>query len=368
MRRLLRGLPKAWPGFSTLLFFVLIRQITCEDLTEVVPTLTSLGSLGPFTPPADCFTTSAWRSSKFFDDSNQSGVFQTRFFTRWYVGCNVDDETGEVNTCCPPRYKTWGFYAPGVCPQGYSTVPNNVVNPWVGDQRGTVCCPVVKDPSTLLLTDAAFATGFINPLDRDPVSISCYEWASSATSKNIVYQGNFNARAIIVFGESLTSLTFKFAQSSGDLPTERPPTSTSSNTAGSTTDSDTTPSSTAEGSPSPGSTTESGAAETGPGGPSTVSSSSSTSSSGASATDSSASQSQAGEGGRKSGLSGGAIAGIAIGVSVPVIAAAVFFAYRLGRRRDDVPVVPIYNDPQAKEGEGYGYHAGPNTAVQDQWS
>ncbi|KAK6360041.1 hypothetical protein TWF696_001160 [Orbilia brochopaga] len=376
-RRLLPVLSWTYPSFSTLLSSLLLFQrIICEDLTEIVPTLTSLGSLVPFTPPADCFTTSLWRSSKFFDDSNQSGVFQTRFFTRWYVGCNVDLDSGEPNTCCPPRYNTWGFYAPGACPQGYSTVPNNAVNPWVGDQRGTVCCPIVRDPSTILLTAAAFATAYVNPLDRDPISISCFEWASSSTSKSIVYQGNFNARAIVVFGSQLTSVTFRFAQAVDGLSTQQPPTSpVSSGAAESTVDSDPKSSSTtAEENPSPGSTTSSGAIETGPGDYKTASSSTPTSLDDASATDSSASasQNQSGEGGGRTGLSGGAIAGIAIGVSIPVIAVAAFVAYRLGRRGNDVPIVPIYNDPRPKEGEGqpyvYNYHAGPNTNVQDRWS
>ncbi|KAJ6260810.1 hypothetical protein Dda_5040 [Drechslerella dactyloides] len=337
--------PSTHMSYSILLFFLLLgQQVVCEDLTEITPIITSLGSLAPFTPPADCFTTSLWRSSRFYDDSNQSGLSQTRFFSRWYVGCNVDDDTGEINTCCPPRYRTWGFYAPGVCPQGYSTVPTNNVNPWVGDQRGTVCCPIVKDPSTIRLLTADFVTSFINPLNRDPISISCFEWASSSTSRGIVFQGNYNARAIIVFGSQLTSVTFQFAEADGSLPTPTPATSSTSSSSAGNTSSEPLPTSGEP--PSPGSST-SGATETGSSlGSSSAGSPSTTDSS------SSASQNQGSEGSRRTGLSGGAIAGIAIGVAVPVIAIAAYIAYRLGRRKDDIPVVPIYNDPRPKEGEG----------------
>ncbi|KAK6523380.1 hypothetical protein TWF281_001360 [Arthrobotrys megalospora] len=59
---------------------------------------------------------------------------------------------------------------------------------------------------------------------------------------------------------------------------------------------------------------------------------------------------------KKSSLSGGAIAGIVIGVTVPVLAIAGFLGYRLYRRRrlPDVPIVPIENDPGFKEVGGIG--------------
>ncbi|KAK6538357.1 hypothetical protein TWF694_011237 [Orbilia ellipsospora] len=57
----------------------------------------------------------------------------------------------------------------------------------------------------------------------------------------------------------------------------------------------------------------------------------------------------------KSGLSGGAIAGIVVGVSVPVIAIIAFVAYKMGTRNrlPDAPVVPIYNDPSRKDFGAY---------------
>ncbi|KAK6526581.1 hypothetical protein TWF694_005163 [Orbilia ellipsospora] len=102
------------------------------DLQEVVPTLTSFGSLAPFTPPADCFSPTVWTTIRDLNGLVVSGSAPvTRFFTRWYVGCNIDRDTGEYNTCCPPNYNTWGFYVLGGCPAGYSTITSAGVNPWV---------------------------------------------------------------------------------------------------------------------------------------------------------------------------------------------------------------------------------------------
>ncbi|KAF3914640.1 hypothetical protein AA313_de0202980 [Arthrobotrys entomopaga] len=53
----------------------------------------------------------------------------------------------------------------------------------------------------------------------------------------------------------------------------------------------------------------------------------------------------------KSGLTGGAIAGIVVGVAVPVIVIIAFVAYKMGTRDrlPDAPVVPINNDPSRKD-------------------
>ncbi|KAF3932447.1 hypothetical protein ABW19_dt0201747 [Dactylella cylindrospora] len=321
-----------------------------EDLTDVVPTLTHLGSLAPFTPPADCFSASVWTTNRFYDDRSTSGVFQSRFFTRWYFGCNIDGDTGEYNTCCPPNFNTWGFYAPGACPQGYSTMLSGAINPWVGDVRGTVCCPSIKSPSGKTLGGNGFATSYINPLDRDPISISCFEWEDDTTTSDTVYMANLNARALIVFGEELTGVTF--AELTQDTSSRRATSSTprSSSTSSSESESESeTSTSESESSPSPGSTSSPGASETDS--ESRVKSSSSSSGS-PSETSQLIGENQSGG---KSGLSGGAIAGIAIGVSLPVIGIAVFVAYRLGSRkhRAEMPTVPIYNDPTDKT-DGFG--------------
>ncbi|EWC48020.1 hypothetical protein DRE_02599 [Drechslerella stenobrocha 248] len=336
-----------------LVFF--LGRALAEDLTTIVPVLTSLGTLSAFTPPTNCFSTSIWRTSRFYDDSNQSGNLQTRFFTRWYVGCNINQDTGEYNTCCPPQFNTWGFYAPGVCPSGYTSLGGNLANPWVGDQRGTVCCPVVQTPTTVQLTSAAFVTSNINPLTRSPISISCFEWSDDSTTSGTIYQGNYNARAIIVFESQLTSPTFQFAQfggSDGGNSISRPR-ATSSSSARSTSESTSEESSSTEPetTPSPGSTSST-TIETGLSESTTLRSSLSD----PNATASPQGKTE-GEGG-KSGLSGGAIAGIAIGVAIPVVAIAVFVAYRMGRRKEDMPSVPIYNDPTFKEGGGIaqGHH------------
>ncbi|KAK6510274.1 hypothetical protein TWF481_004991 [Arthrobotrys musiformis] len=333
-----------------LLSLLFVTRVLSVDLTEVVPTLTTFGSLAPFTPPADCFSRSIWSTSRFYDNVNAASTYVSRFFTRWYIGCNIDRDTGEYNTCCPPGYNTWGFYAPGDCPQGYSTLLNNAANPWIGDQRGTVCCPSIKSPSGKTLGGAGFVTSFLNPLARDPISISCFEWDDDTSTSGTVFQANYNARAIIVFGEDITSLgTFQFLSLTNGESTTRATTPASSRPAESTSEPELSSSTSSENtittSPSPGSTTSAGASQTG---------TSSSSSSATSETSTATSQpNDNGVGSGKKQLSGGAIAGIAIGVAVPVIALIAFIAYKLGRTRDDVPIVPIHNDPSTKE-MGYG--------------
>ncbi|KAF3912433.1 hypothetical protein ABW20_dc0101903 [Dactylellina cionopaga] len=337
------------------LLWRLVPSVLAEDLTSIVPTLTSLGTLAHFTPPPDCFSRSIWTTDRFYDNANPSSVFQKRFFTRWYVGCNVDDETGDYNTCCPPNYNTWGFYAPGVCPDGYSTMLNVAANPWVGDQLGTVCCPSIKSPSGKTFGGAGFATAYINPLNRDPISISCFEWDDEITTSGTVFQANYNGRAIIVFDTQLTSVTFQFAQLTEDTSTRKTTPASSSKSIDSSSGSETQPSSSALDSSttttaSPGSTTTPGARQTG----SESTTSSPVSSSGSTTSDSPSSTADTntdggGGGGGGAKLSGGAIAGIVIGVTIPIIAIAVFIAYKLGRKRMDVPVVPLYNDPLNKE-------------------
>ncbi|KAK6352010.1 hypothetical protein TWF718_005159 [Orbilia javanica] len=339
-----------------LLFHSFAFLVLCEDLTEVVPTLTTFGSLAPFTPPADCFSRSVWSTSRFYDTGNSAGTLASRFFTRWYIGCNIDKNTGEYNSCCPPEYQTWGFYAPGVCPAGYTTLLTNAINPWIGDQRGTVCCPDFKLPSGKTLGGAAFATSsniIFNPLaPRDPVSISCFQWDDDTSTSGTIFQANYNARAIIVFGEEITGLgTFQFLpitdegttsesrRSTPAVSTSSPRTTSSESESSSSTSEDTVTTT-----PSPGPITSPGPRQT--------DSSSSPSSSSESPTDTSQSNLNS-EGGGKRQLSGGAIAGIAIGVAIPVIAGIAFLAYKMGRGRQDVPIVPIYNDPENKEA-GYG--------------
>ncbi|KAK6338548.1 hypothetical protein TWF730_002611 [Orbilia blumenaviensis] len=333
------------------IFLLFTSQVIAIDLTLVTPTLTTFGSLAAFTPPADCFSRSIWWTSRFYDNINAESTFVSRFFTRWYIGCNINSDTGEYNTCCPPNYNTWGFYALGVCPEGYSTVPNNAANPWIGDQRGTVCCPSIKSPSGKTLGGAGFVTSFVNPLARDPISISCFEWDDDITTSGKVFQANYNARAIIVFGDEITGLgTFQFQQLPDRVTTTRPTggVSSSSSTGAESTlrpqpNPTTSEDNTTSSSPSPGSTTSAGASQTG-------------TSLGTITTETSTStphpNSGGGAGGSK-GLGGGAIAGIAIGVAVPVITAIAFVAYKLGRGRQDIPIVPIHNDPSTKE-MGYG--------------
>ncbi|RVD81434.1 uncharacterized protein DFL_009298 [Arthrobotrys flagrans] len=90
--------------------------------------------------------------------------------------------------------------------RGYASILNNGVNPWVGDQRGTVCCPEIKSPAGITFTTANCVTTFINPLARDPINISCFEWDDDRSSNGTGFQANYNARAIIVFGLGITSL------------------------------------------------------------------------------------------------------------------------------------------------------------------
>ncbi|KAK6499488.1 hypothetical protein TWF506_004118 [Arthrobotrys conoides] len=344
--------PKHIILLSLLLF--LTTPTLSVDLTEVIPTLTSFGSLpASFTPPPNCFSRSIWSTSRFYDNANSASTFVSRFFTRWYIGCNIDKDTGEYNTCCPPRYNTWGFYAPGACPRGYTSLLNNAANPWVGDQRGTVCCPDIKSPAGKTLGGAGFVTSFINPLARDPISISCFEWDDDSSTSGTVFQANYNARAIIVFGEEVTAGTFQFLGLSEGGTTSRATTSASSSSVQtSSSDPESTPSTSEDintTTPSPGSTT--------PPIPSQTQSSSSTTTSETPTSTSPLNDNDGGGGGKKQ-LSGGAIAGIVIGVAIPIVAVVAFIAYRMGRNRQDVPSIPIHNDPENKD-MGFG-------GVQDQ--
>ncbi|KAF3175542.1 hypothetical protein TWF225_002770 [Orbilia oligospora] len=333
-----------------LLLLFLTTPALSVDLTEVVPTLTSFGSLPAFTPPANCFSRSIWSTSRFYDNVNSASTFVTRFFTRWYIGCNTDKVNGGYNTCCPPKYNTWGFYAPGACPGGYTSLLNVAANPWIGDQRGTVCCPDIKSPAGTTLGGAGFATSFINPLARDPISISCFEWDDDVSTSGTVFQANYNARAIIVFGEEVTG-TFQFLGLTDDSGTATRATSpASSSSVQNTPDPESTSStseniSTSTNTPSPGSTT--------PPIPSQTESSISTTSLGKPTSTSQSNDNDNNGGSGKKQLSGGAIAGIVIGVAIPVIAIIAFIAYRMGRNKQDVPSIPIHNDPENKE-MGFG--------------
>ncbi|EPS36682.1 hypothetical protein H072_9763 [Dactylellina haptotyla CBS 200.50] len=341
---------------SALLSLILLGLTLAEDLTEIIPTLTSFGSLAPFTPPSDCFTGSVWTTIRDLNGAPQSSTPLTRYFTRWYVGCNIDEDTGEYNTCCPPNYNTWGFYVPGDCPGGYTSLLTAAANPWVGTQRGTVCCPSIISPSGKTWEFAGFATSYINPIDRSPISISCFRWDDFVTSSGTVFEANWNARAIIVFGTQLTSVTFDFAQFTGapsTAPPESSPTSTPETSVESTSEqsSHSSTSNNRNTSPSPGSTTSSGARQTESG--------STTSSTTTSGNPDKTAEPNA-SGGKKS-LGGGAIAGIVIGVSIPIIGIAIFIAYKIGRRKQEIPTVPIYNDPKAAEnGETGGIWSGYN--------
>ncbi|KAK6517582.1 hypothetical protein TWF281_004232 [Arthrobotrys megalospora] len=218
---------------------------------------------------------------------------------------------------------------------------------------------LILSPSGMTLGGAGFVTTFVNPLARDPISISCFEWADDISTSGKLFQANYNARAIIVFGEQLTSVTFQFLELPGGATTPRRTTPASTGGPAESTSEPEPDTSTGEpgSTPSPGSTSSVGPRETETGSETTTSLPGSMSSGGPAST----SQPNGQGGGGSKGLSGGAIAGIAIGVAIPVIAAIAFIAYRLGRNRQDVPIIPIHNDPTTKE-TGYG-----GTQHQDQW-
>ncbi|KAK6526580.1 hypothetical protein TWF694_005162 [Orbilia ellipsospora] len=212
----------------------------------------------------------------------------------------------------------------------------------------------VKSPAGSALTYAGWATSHLNPLDPAPNSISCFGYGKTTTSDDgIDYEENFNGRAIIVFGKplTLTDATFEFAEFTPESSTPRstPPKSTSSKSSSksaSTSEPGTSdPDSETTTSPSPGAgSATSGARQTTN---SNASQSSSSTSSGK--LESTGTGSPDPNGGGKSKLGTGAIAGIAVGVGLPVIGIAAFVVYRMRQRKNEVPIVPVYNDPKSPE-------------------
>ncbi|KAK6517251.1 hypothetical protein TWF281_003914 [Arthrobotrys megalospora] len=260
-------------------------------------TLTAAGALGTFNPPPGCSTFSAFSTQTLvFGDGN------TRSFTitSFRQGCQVG---GPHTTCCPPNYQLGQYNSPGVCPGGYTTLRDiefvavamstngfRITYPVVGTKTGKLCCPSAAESITYSADGPALiclATSKGSTITEE----------SSVINHESIYFGS--AVVVLPLGTTDSPLSTVTEEERTDGPTPRQ-----------TSPLPTTQQTTSE-SPDQSSPRE------------TTSTSSDPQPQGSGAGDS-----------KPTGLSGGAIAGIAVGVSVPLILAGLYAAYRFGRRTD----------------------------------
>ncbi|KAF3924188.1 hypothetical protein ABW21_db0201113 [Orbilia brochopaga] len=256
-------------------------QSTSSSTRTLSVTLTAGGPLGTFNPPSDCTAFSPYTTAtRVFEVG--AGDDKTRSFTAtsFRQGCQI---AGPHQTCCPPNYSLAQYNSPGVCPGGYTTHGDLDVAEtieYTADGPIPICFATTKGPT---ITQGASVVN---------------------------QESDYFASAIIVIPPDA---------SDSPLPTVTQTSGTSS----------------------PGESTT-GAADT-----STASSQARPTSTPASETSErdqqpqeSASPSGGGGGSNSKGLSSGAIAGIAVGVALPLIVAGLYLAYRLGRRSKGQPVPP----------------------------
>ncbi|KAK6339104.1 hypothetical protein TWF696_009888 [Orbilia brochopaga] len=278
-------------------------QETSSQTRSLSVTLTAAGLLGTFNPPSDCTTFSAYSTQTLvFGDGN------TRSFTLTSLrqGCQVG---GPHVSCCPPNYELGQYNSPGVCPGGYTThgdlefvaaarrtVGFRITYAAIGTKTGKLCCPSVGEPITYT------ANGPV------PICLATTKGPTITQGGSVVNQeSDYFASAVIVVPPD---------SSDSSLPTV---TQTESSSPGESSPAD---------APTIGSQTRpaAGTSASGRGGQPQESSS--------------PGEDGGGGGGGGKNLSGGAIAGIAIGVAVPIIAASLYFTYRLGKRSKGQPVPP----------------------------
>ncbi|EGX44681.1 hypothetical protein AOL_s00188g19 [Orbilia oligospora ATCC 24927] len=274
-------------------------QGTSSIRSRISVTLTAAGALGTFNPPSDC--------SKFSAYSTQTLVFgdgNTRSFTitSFRQGCQYG---GPHTTCCPPDYELGQYNSPGVCPGGYTTLGDIefvavrrstegfwITYPAIGTTTGKLCCPSAAS-SIKYKADGPV-----------PLCLATSKGPTITEEKSVInHESVYFGSAVIVIPPGATD----------------PPLSTIGG---------------GEGTESPTPRQAS---------PPTIEHSSfePPSQSGTMAAPSTSSglqpQEQGSQESQPSGLSGGAIAGIAVGVSVPLILVGLYLAYRFGRRMNRPP-------------------------------
>ncbi|KAK6535115.1 hypothetical protein TWF694_001600 [Orbilia ellipsospora] len=263
-------------------------QAITDSRASISVTLTAAGPLNTFIPPADC--------SKFSAYSTETLVFgeNTRSFTitSFRQGCQYG---GPRTTCCPPNYELGQYNSPGVCPNGYTTLDNIefvavtrqtegiwITYPAVGTLTGKLCCPS--------------ATETIKYTADGPVPLCL----ASSVGPTITQRGSVVNQQSLYFASAVVVVP----PGSHDPPLV---TVSESDTSQAPTQQSQLAKISSESNQQLNESTASGAQST-------------------------QSQEATTKGESKSGLSGGAIAGIVIGIAIPIILVGLFSAYRLGKR------------------------------------
>ncbi|KAK6501279.1 hypothetical protein TWF481_009120 [Arthrobotrys musiformis] len=291
--------------FHPIIFSFVVVFLSSIATPQITETLAELGTLHPSNPPPDCSSFSV-RSTGLI----QFGDTRTIYSTLFQQGCHFLSRT----SCCPQNYGLRGFYSPASgCPPGYTQHSTLTFSGrrYIGltyelsEKRGAVCCPSVVDPVTKY--DYTPGLGFL-----------CDASVIKRITGQETFESWYQASAVVVVTE---------AGSPESTPAETssiaPPSSTSAvvRTGGS----GEVPSETGS-SPETKST------------PLEPTSSGSLKSSGPGVGD----DSQPPDGSvRKKGLSTGAIAGIAVGVTIPVLSAIIYAVYMFGRRRGRATVPEV---------------------------
>ncbi|KAK6347499.1 hypothetical protein TWF718_005340 [Orbilia javanica] len=296
---------------SRLFSFAAAQRATAFSFTsyETTPLATYSfgGSLTSFYPPAACTKGDFWSVET--EPLSISGT-QTRQYIWSYfsAGCHSDSP----RSCCPTDWRDTVYYTStgGLCPPGYSRMPYFTGDSYItdtfyyypvislssGSSIAIPCCPTVTythiiAPSTGLLRPRVMLTSTITTSGSSYVKILCdylqsdnlETFTRSSTSVSIFYL--YVANPIYIFDDDAIPAAV------GPGETTTTPVS-SPNTLP----------------PTPGTSATSGT----------------------SASDTSTPINDGDE--KKSSLSTGAIAGIAVGVGVPLIAIAIYLTYRFTRK------------------------------------
>ncbi|KAF3146224.1 hypothetical protein TWF594_003544 [Orbilia oligospora] len=286
--------------------------------TTPLATYSFVGSLTNFNPPADCTSGDLWTV-------NTEPLTITDGSTKQYIGSyfSAGCYSGGPSSCCPSSWRDTAYYTStgGSCPPGYSRMPSvtepiytsgsiyyyPVISLQSGSSLAFPCCPTVSYTHTMaeritgvLLPRAMLTSTLTISSTRGYIQILCNYlqddnlevYTESSTHYSIYYR--YLANPIYIFDSDATqtsaSTTIQTSTTSGSQPSSTPA--------------------------SPGTSVASSA-----GGPSNT----------APPPPPDAEQSSE----KKSGLSTGAIAGIAVGVGVPIILVAIYLTYRLTRRKSE---------------------------------
>lgn len=93
--------------------------------------ITKVGVLPRWTPPADCDSATLDRTS------TVTGSNYVRVNQYYEFGCGVGDRA----TCCPPNWAKDGFYDPGAVPSGYIMTYDKSMSIEMGARTAWFACP-----------------------------------------------------------------------------------------------------------------------------------------------------------------------------------------------------------------------------------